>query len=68
MGNFCQKQRIIQIIIQIYWKIQDVILYKCISKNVNFDINNQNVLTLGITYINNITQLYYDTYKNIGFK
>lgn len=44
------------------------ILYKCISKNVNFDINNQNVLTLGITDINNITQLYYDTYKNIDFK
>jgi len=45
------------------------ILYKCISKNVNFDINNQNVLTSGITDINNITQLYYDTYnKIIGFK
>ena len=43
------------------------ILYKCISKNVNFDINNQNVLTLGITDINKITYLYYDTYKSIGF-
>ena len=44
------------------------ILYKCISKNVNFDINNHNVLTLNITDINKITQLYYDTYKEIGFK
>ena len=44
------------------------ILYKCISKNVNFDINNHNVETLGITDINKITQLYYNTYKEIGFK
>ena len=44
------------------------ILYKCISKNVNFDINNHNVLTLGIRDINKITQLYYNTYKEIGFK
>jgi len=44
------------------------ILYKCISKNVNFDINKHNVLTLNITDINKITQLYYDTYKEIGFK
>ena len=44
------------------------ILYKCISKNVKFDINNYNALTLGITNIKKITQLYYDTYKEIGFK
>jgi len=44
------------------------ILYKCISKNVNFDINNHNALTLGNTDIHKITQLYYDTYKEIGFQ
>jgi hypothetical protein len=44
------------------------ILYKCISKNVNFDINSYNALTLNLTDINKITQLYYDTYKKIGFK
>jgi len=44
------------------------ILYKCISKNVNFDINNHNALLLGNTDINKIVQLYYDTYKEIGFK
>lgn len=44
------------------------ILYKCISKHVNFDINNQNVLTSGITDIKKITQLYYDTYKKFGLK
>ena len=44
------------------------ILYKCISKNINFDINNHNPLTLNNTDINKITQLYYDTYKEIGFK
>jgi hypothetical protein len=44
------------------------ILYKCISKNINFDINNHNALTLNNTDINKIAQLYYDTYKKIGFK
>lgn len=44
------------------------ILYKCISKNINFDINNHDALTLNITDVNKITQLYYDTYTNIGFK
>lgn len=44
------------------------ILYKCISKNVNFDINSHNPLTVGITNTESITQLYYDTYKEIGFK
>ena len=43
------------------------ILYKCISKNVHFDINNHDVLTSGIKDINEITQLYYDSYKKIGF-
>ena len=44
------------------------ILYKCISKNVNFDINNHNPLTSGIKDIDKITQLYYSTYKEIGFQ
>lgn len=44
------------------------ILYKCISKNVNFDINNHNALTLNYNDNYKITQLYYDTYKEIGFK
>jgi hypothetical protein len=44
------------------------ILYKCISKNINFDINNHSVLTSNNTDINKITQLYYDTYKEIGLK
>jgi hypothetical protein len=43
------------------------ILYKCISKNVNFDINSLPVLTLGVEDVGEITQLYYDTYKEIGF-
>lgn len=44
------------------------ILYKCISKNVNFDINNHNCLTLCLTDVGEITQLYYNTYKEIDFK
>ena len=44
------------------------ILYKCISKVVNFDINDHNPLTLDNKDVSNITQLYYDTYKEIGFK
>jgi hypothetical protein len=44
------------------------ILYKCISKNVNFNIDNQSILTQNLTDIYKITQLYYDTYKEIGFK
>jgi hypothetical protein len=43
------------------------ILYKCISKNVNFDINTHTALTSGITDINKIAQMYFDTYKTIGF-
>ena len=42
------------------------ILYKCISKNVNFDIKNHNAQILGIKDINKITQLYYDVYTEIG--
>jgi len=44
------------------------ILYKCIQKNVNFDINNHNALKFGITDVSKITQIYYDTYKEIKFK
>ncbi len=44
------------------------ILYKCISKNVNFNINNHSALTLGIKDIKKITELYYNKYKEIGFK
>ena len=44
------------------------ILYKCISKNVNFDINNHNALTLDNKDIHEFTQLYYDAYKEIGFQ
>jgi len=43
-------------------------LYKCISKIVNFDINTHTALALNKTDINDITQLYYDTYTEIGFK
>lgn len=42
------------------------ILYKCISKNVNFDINANNTLDDGNTKLMNTTQLYYDTYKQLG--
>jgi hypothetical protein len=41
------------------------ILYKCIQKNVNFDINNYKPFTLNIVNINEITNLYYETYKNL---
>jgi hypothetical protein len=43
------------------------ILYKCISKVVNFDLNNHTPLTLSINNNEKITQLYYNTYKDIGF-
>jgi hypothetical protein len=44
------------------------ILYKCISKIVNFDINVCTSLTRGVEGSDKITQLYYDTYKEIGYK
>lgn len=44
------------------------ILYRCISKNVNFNIDDHSILTLGITDIDKLAQLYYDTYKEIGLK
>ena len=42
------------------------IIYKCIQKNVTFDINNHIPLTLNKTGIYDIAQLYYDFYKKIG--
>lgn len=44
------------------------ILYKCISKNVNFDINKHSALTLNNIDVSKITQIYYDTYNTIGFR
>jgi len=44
------------------------ILYKCISKNVNFDIDKQELLTGYDRDVKGITRLYYDTYKEIGLK
>lgn len=43
------------------------ILYKCISKVVNFDINNHNPSTLNNKDVHTITQLYYNTYKEINY-
>jgi len=42
-------------------------IYKCISKNVNFDINQHIPLISTLTKHDEITKLYYDTYKQIGF-
>jgi hypothetical protein len=44
------------------------ILYKCVSNNVKFEMNKHDALTLNISGVSEITQLYYDTYKKIGFK
>lgn len=43
------------------------ILYKCIQKNVHFDINEHKPLLDGVTDISEITQKYYNAYKEIGF-
>jgi hypothetical protein len=43
------------------------IIYKCIQNNVNFNIEEHNPLTCGKTNSYEITKLYYDTYRNIGF-
>jgi hypothetical protein len=43
------------------------ILYKCIQKSVNFNVDDHTPLTKNKTNINEITQLYYDTYKEIEF-
>jgi hypothetical protein len=42
------------------------ILYKCLSKNINFDINSHNPITNGYDNIYSITDLYYYTYKEIN--
>lgn len=44
------------------------IIYKCIQKVVNFDINQHTPLTNNKTNNYDITELYYNTYKDIGFK
>jgi hypothetical protein len=44
------------------------ILYKCIQKNVNFDIKNHEPFLLNKKNINEIVKIYYDVYKSIGFK
>jgi hypothetical protein len=40
------------------------ILFKCISSNVNFDINNHFPFLLNHTDINEIVSIYYNSYKN----
>jgi hypothetical protein len=44
------------------------ILYKCIQKAVNFNINDFNPMVRNKTNINDIVNLYYDAYKSIGFE
>jgi len=43
------------------------ILYKCVENILDFKISNDNVILSDKTNINDIIQLYYDTYNNIGF-
>jgi len=43
------------------------IIYKCISKNVKFDINNYGASLLNKTNVYDITQIYYNVYNQIGF-
>lgn len=43
------------------------IIYKCIQKVVKFNIDEYTPFTCGKTNINDLTQLYYDTYKRINF-
>ena len=42
------------------------IIYKCVSKNVNFDINNHKPLLKNIRNTKKITKIYYDVYKKLG--
>lgn len=42
------------------------IIYKCISKNVNFDISNHKSLACNKEEVDQIVQMYYETYKKIG--
>lgn len=44
------------------------IIYDCVQKAVNFNINECELLLDGKKNVYDITKLYYDTYKNIGFK
>jgi hypothetical protein len=44
------------------------ILYKCISKNVNFDINNHIAEFPNSIGVHNVTKIYYDIFKKNGFK
>jgi hypothetical protein len=43
------------------------ILYKCIQKCINFNIDEELLLTCGKTTIHDITELYFNTYKEIGY-
>lgn len=43
------------------------IIYKCIQKNVNFDITNHNPLLKNISNKYDIIKLYYHTYKKIQY-
>lgn len=44
------------------------ILYNCISKVVNFNISDHNPVTCNLTDNYSITDLYFNTYKEIGYK
>jgi hypothetical protein len=43
------------------------ILYKCIQKNINFDLSEHAPFVLGNMNLYDIIQIYYDTYKSINF-
>ena len=43
------------------------LLYKCLQKNINFDLADHDSCILGNTDIYEITKIYYDTYKSINF-
>ena len=43
------------------------ILYKCIQKKVNFNINEHTPLILNNSNIYDIVNLYYNTYKKINY-
>ena len=43
------------------------ILYKCVAKSVNFNIDAHPAATYGRTNVADIAQLYYNTYARLGY-
>jgi hypothetical protein len=65
--DFLQLENTINYHIDVLASEPRCLLYKCLQKNINFDLADHASWILGNTDIYKITEIYYETYKSINF-